>query len=605
MSRIRDTWRLRSGSPPVLAIVYEGHLALPTCCAIIQWIVLGGIEIAEILHKGVVSMRSYSAAVVSGIVVLVLAGLIGAGCGGSGGPEAPAVGPAPPPVTTQELPCTFFNLDFTTGVVEVLADDDPRIPEQFGQSQLTPQAVTKSCAWSGSALRLNENEIISVSGTPGRFVWKMTIQNQTEETFGARVDGTVTGIEILFYHINFKDSGGSSVNGGGTYGWTALNPVGGLPVYNTGEKLDSGESLEYDAVQFSAPAGATQVGVGVALRADSAYVHVPGVGDAYVTTIAGTGVAGSLTGPIGAVLLRYPRGIVVDNDGDIFVADSGNNRIVKISGGQVSSFAGDGTEDDENDLDYPSGLQRYATSYLVVSEHSDHQISVVTSSGAVYRIAGGSAGGSGSADGDGDTARFYSPIAVDVQGDTIYVSDSGNDSIRTVKYIGRGSRSSPSSYDVDTLVSGLTNLRGVCVDSQGNVFFADYTDDTVSGGPRGTTTASVIVGSAGGGYLNGTGDVAKLNGPWGIDDDGAGNLYIADRNNRRIRIMYLTGTSITTASDWTVGTIAGTGTTGISDGTSANLRYPREVRVDPSGSVFFTGEHYLGRVDRITADVPY
>ena len=433
----------------------------------------------------------------------------------------------------------------------------------------------------------------------------MTIENQSSETFGARADGTVTGIEIVFKVIIFKDAGNNPVNGGGTYGWTALNPVDGLPVYNTGEKLGPAETLDCDSVQFALPSGATKASVGLLLRADTAYIHVPGVGDAYVTTIVGSNDDGCGTGPLGAVLLEYPRGIVVEDDGDIFVADSANDRIVRISGGQVSSFAGDGTVDDENDLDYPSGLQRYTSSYLVVSEHSGNQISVVTGSGAVYRIAGDSAGSSGSADGDGDTARFYSPMAVDVQGDTIYVTDSGNDSIRTVKYIGRGSRSSAANYDVDTLVSGLTNPRGVCVDSQGNVFFTDYTDDKVYVIPRGSTTASVIVGSAGGGYLNGTGDVAKVNGPWGIDDDGAGNLYIADNGNRRIRIMYLTGTSITTASDWTVGTIAGTGTSGISDGTSAKVRYPREVRVDPSGSVFFTGEHYLGRVDRIAPTVPY
>ena len=551
-------------------------------------------------------MRSYSAAVVSGIVVLVLAGLIGAGCGGSGGPEAPAVGPAPPPVTTQELPCTFFNLDFTTGVVEVLADDDPRIPEQFGQSQLTPQAVTKSCAWSGSALRLNENEIISVSGTPGRFVWKMTIQNQTEETFGARVDGTVTGIEILFYHINFKDSGGSSVNGGGTYGWTALNPVGGLPVYNTGEKLDSGESLEYDAVQFSAPAGATQVGVGVALRADTAYVHIPGVGESYVTTIAGTSKQENQTGPLGAALFNHPEQMFVDDNGDIYLAVRGNDNVVKIANGQVSVLAG------ADALNGPHGCQYYgrfgSTDYLVVTEENDSQISLIRmNTGIVYRIAGSSTGVSGDVDGDGDTARFHSPAGIDVLGDTIYVADYFNGKIRKVRYQGYDSRTSPSSYYVTTLVSGLGSPGSVCVDGQGNVFCTDYTDDKVYVIPRGTTTASVIVGSAGAGYLDGTGDVAKFNIPWGIDDDGAGNLYIVDYGNRRIRLMYMTGTDMTNASHWTVATIAGTGTPAIKDGvgSQAQLRYPTHVRVGPSGTLFFTGQHYLGRVDRITADVPY
>lgn len=554
-------------------------------------------------------MRSRNVVKVVGpLTVLLTVGLLAAGCGGSRGPGPPTVAPSPPQVETQNLGCSFYLLDFTTGEVELLAPDDPRIPEPDPEEQVSPQAVVTGPGYADRALRLTRSKLLSDTGSPGRYVWHMTIENQSDETFGAHSDGTVTGIEILVPVIVFKDASNNPVNGGGTYGWTALNPVIGTPVYNTGQKLDPGETLEYDNVQFSLPEGATKAAVGLLLRADTAYVHVPGLGECYVTTIAGTQTAGTQTGPVGAAAFDYPYGLTVDDNGDIYACDADNNYVVKVSAGQVSVLAGDGTTGDENDLHRPHGCQfYYGGGYLVVSEELGDQISLVSMAGNVYRIAGSAAGASGNVDGDGDTARFNVPTGVDVLGDTIYVADYGNNSIRTVRYIGDGSRASPSSYEIDTIATGLSDPISVCVDGQGNVFFTDRAAHKIYVIPRGSGTKHVIAGGAGGGYQNGMGDVARFSGPYGIDDDGAGNLYIADRGNRRIRLMYMTGADITQASHWTVTTLAGTGALAIQDGVGslAKLRSPSQLRVGPSGTVFFSGSHYLGRVDRITPPVPY
>ena len=541
------------------------------------------------------------------LTVLLTVGLLAAGCGGSGEPGAGVAPPSTPAVGTEPLGCSFYELDFTSGEVELLAADDPRIPEQYRQlQQISPQAIVTGAGYSDRALLLTRSKLLSTTGTPGRYVWHMTIANQSDETFGALPDGTVSGIEILFKTIIFKDAGNNPVNGGGTYGWTALNPVDGLPVYNTGEKLGPTETLDYDSVQFGLPSGATKASVGVLLRADTAYVHIPAVGESYVTTIAGTSTQENQTGSLGAALFSHPEQMFVDDNGDIYVAVRGNDNVVKIANGQVSVLAG------ADALNGAHGCQLYgrfgSSDYLVVTEENDHQVSLVNmNTGTVYRIAGSSTGVSGDVDGDGDTARFNSPTGIDVLGDTIYVADYFNGKIRKIRYEGYGSRTSPSSYYVTTLASSLNRPAGVCVDGQGNVFCTDYTDDKVYVIPRGTTTASVIVGSAGAGYLDGTGDVAKLNTPWGIDDDGAGNVYIMDYNNQRIRLMYMTGTDMTNASHWTVATIAGTGTPAIKDGvgSQAQLRYPAHVRVGPSGTLFFSGQHYLGRIDRIAPTVPY
>ena len=535
-------------------------------------------------------------------------GLMGAGCSGSGS-RLPGVATTPPQVQSDYLGCSFYLLDFTTEKVELLAADDPRIPAEHRQEQVSSQAVVDAPGYTYKALRMIRTKLLGTPGTPGRYVWHIAIENQSSETYGAQPDGTTTGIEILIPSLTFKGPGGTTVNGGGAYGWTALNPVTGAPIYNTGRKLGPGESLDCYGVELSLPPGATYALAGMLLRADTSYVHVPAVGKCYVTVITGASEEGCLTGPVGSVLLHTPAGIVVKADGDIFLADAANNRVVEISDGRVSPFAGDGTGDDENDLDWPQGLQRYAGSYLVTCEMDDHQISLISSDGSVYRIAGSSSsnGAWGSADGDGDTARFYNPMSVDVLGGTIYVTDHGNDAVRTVTYTGRGARTIAANYVVDTLVSSISYPYGICVDRQGNVFVTDYVYDQVSVIPRGSSTAHIIAGSVGGGHQDGTGDVAKMNQPFGIDDDGAGNLYIADTVNNRIRIMYMTGTDITSASDWTVGTVAGTGSAAIGDGVGAAtpLSAPRDLRVGPSGTVFFSGHDYLGRLDRIAPSVPY
>ena len=536
--------------------------------------------------------------------VLLIVGLMGVGCGGSGS-GLPGVAPTPPQVESGTSGCSFYLLDFTTGQVELLAADDPRIPTEHRQEQVSSQAVIDAPGYSYKALRMVRTKLLGTAGTPGRYVWHIAIENQSNEIFGALPGGTVSGIEILIPSLVFSGPSGAK-DGGGAYGWSALHPISGTPVYNTGRKLDPGESLDYCGVELSLPPGATYALAGMLLRADTSYVHVPAVGKSYISIIAGDYEAGNLTGPIGGVLLNEPRAIVVEDNGDIFLADKDNNRVIKISDGRVSAFAGDGTEDDENDLDEPSGLQRYAASYLVTCERGDHQISLIGSDGSVYRIAGSSTGASGYADGDGDTARFNVPTSVDVFGDTIYVCDAQTVTVRTVRYLGRGPRTSAARYVVDTLNSSITP-GGICVDGQGNVFVTDYNSDSVSIIPRGSSTEHTIVGAAGSGYQDGTGDVAKMNFPTGIDDDGAGNLYIADSINSRIRIMYMTGTDITSASDWTVGTVAGTGAFAIEGGVAAitPLYDPRRLRVGPSGSVFFSGNNYLARLDRIAPSVPY
>lgn len=207
-----------------------------------------------------------------------------------------------------------------------------------------------------------------------------------------------------------------------------------------------------------------------------------------VTTLAGlAGIPGNTDGSGAAARFQFPAGIAVDGAGTLYVADSGNHRIRKLTpAGAVSTLAGSGTLGTANgtgpaaQFNFPNGIAVASNGTLFVADNGNHAIRAITAAGVVTTFLG-QAGTSGTRDGTGNLARFESPsgIALDADGN-LYISDSLNHTIR---------KSSPAGV-VTTLAgvagqSGITDGRGpqarfgqpigIAVDPRGNVYVADVT----------------------------------------------------------------------------------------------------------------------------------
>ena len=244
----------------------------------------------------------------------------------------------------------------------------------------------------------------------------------------------------------------------------------------------------------------------------------------------------------------------------------------------------------------PRGVATDAFGNVYVADTSNHTIRKITPAGVVTTLAGtGSVKGSidaasfiGSADGTGAAARFNSPfgVATDASGN-VYVADYANNTIRKITPAGvvttlAGTVGSSRSADGTGSEARFGDPTGVTTDAGGNLYVADANNHTI----RKITPAGVVTtlaGTAGtSGSADGTGAAARFSNPNGVATDAGGNLYVADANNRTIRKITPTGV---------VTTLAGTaGTRGSADGTgaAASFDFPSSVATDAIGNVYAT-----------------
>ena len=325
-----------------------------------------------------------------------------------------------------------------------------------------------------------------------------------------------------------------------------------------------------------------------------------------VTTLAGSaGNHGSADGTNSTARFYYPTDVAVDAAGSVFVGDDGNFTIRKVTpAGVVTTLAGSGIQgstDGTNSMarfNYPYGVAVDAAGNVYVSDSGNYTIRKVTTVGVVTTLAG-SALTLGSADGTNSTARFYNPygVAVDSAGN-VYVADSGNHTIRKVTSAGvvttlAGSAGHAGKANGTGIAAQLNNPSGVVVDSSGNVYVADKGNLTI----RKVTSVGVVTtlaGSAGHvGTVNGTGIAAQFNNPSGVAVDSTGNVYVADSGNHTIRKVTSAGV---------VTTLAGSaGNPGGDDGTNSTSRFthPSGVAVDGAGNVF-VADTYNDTIRKVT-----
>ncbi len=245
-----------------------------------------------------------------------------------------------------------------------------------------------------------------------------------------------------------------------------------------------------------------------------------------VTTLAGSGTPGFANGPGTVAQFKDAWGVGTDAAGNIYVADGSNNMIRKVTpNGVVSTLAGDGTIGSRNgagtvaQFNYPHGLVVDANGNVFVADAGNNLIRKITPAGVVSTLAGD--GNAGLVNGTGNMAEFSFPADITIDGTgNLYVSDGNNKCIRKITPTGT----------VSTFATGFGFPEGITIDNAGNLFVADAGGLSV----RKVTTAgvvSVLAGSpAEGGYVDGPGATARFHNPEGIAIDKQGNLYVGDLN---------------------------------------------------------------------------
>lgn len=283
-----------------------------------------------------------------------------------------------------------------------------------------------------------------------------------------------------------------------------------------------------------------------------------------VSTLAG-GTAGSADGTGASARFNRPVAITIDSSGNLYVADENNNAIRKITpAGLVSTFAGgsrgsaDGTGSAAS-FGVPQGITIDNNGTLYVADTYNNAIRKITSAGVVSTIAGGS---SGSADGIGTAASFKYPEAITIDSSgNLYVADANNNAIRKITPAGVVNTVAGGSYgsaDGTGKAASFKYPGGITIDSSGNLYVADTYNNAI----RKITPAGVVSTFAGGsgGSANGTGTAASFNFPTNITIDSSGNLYVADTSNNSIREILSNG-YVTTIAGTTAGYIDGTAAT--------------------------------------------
>ena len=375
-------------------------------------------------------------------------------------------------------------------------------------------------------------------------------------------------------------------------------------VAGSGKRGDSGDGGPAVAAQLLSPTEVAVDRAGNLYIADSGNNRIRRVDrSGIITTVVGTGESGH-RGDNGAAVeaqLHAPNDIEVDSAGNLYIADSGNDRIRRVdTAGIITTIATVGP--------FPRGLAVDGSGNVYIADTLHDRILKMDPSGIITRIAGTEKtniyipGGYSGDNGPAVEAQLYAPfdIAVDRAGN-LYISDNGNNRIRRVDRSGiittvAGTGEQGYSGDGGPAVEArLWDPRGMAVDGGGNLFIVETYNYRI----RRVNRAGTITTIAGIGESDYSGDggpavLARLYDPAGMAVDGAGNLYVADSGNHSIRRVDGAGT---------ITTVAGTGTRGNGgDGgpaIEAQLSSPKGVAMDGAGNLYIadTFNHQVRRVD--------
>lgn len=336
--------------------------------------------------------------------------------------------------------------------------------------------------------------------------------------------------------------------------------------------------------------------------ADSGNLRIREVtGNGNIVTVAGNGVYSySVDGvPATSVLLGDPEGVTTDTNGNVYIADSENNRIrMVLASGAISTFAGNGTAGNSGDggsatlaqLWDPNDVLMGASGNLYIAVGLYGVVRMVSSSGIITTIAGNT-GYFDTQDGGSSTATglsFPVGLADDAFGN-LYIADSGGQRVFRVSpsgFIATVAGNGIASYAGDgepAVAATLYDPSGVAVDAYGDIFIADTNNNCIrevnAGGMMSTFAGTCA--QAGDSGDGGPASLAKLNSPYAVAVDSSGDVWIADSANSRIRMVSPAGI---------ISTVAGNGISGYTgDGglaTSAEIGFVVGLSIDGTGRVY-------------------
>ncbi|MBI3521048.1 MAG: T9SS type A sorting domain-containing protein [Bacteroidetes bacterium] len=325
-----------------------------------------------------------------------------------------------------------------------------------------------------------------------------------------------------------------------------------------------------------------------------------------VSTLAGDGTTGNVNGAGKLASFWEPHGICIDASGNLYITDSGNRLIRKITpAGVVTTLAGSGIVGQMNGIgtaasfNFPLGMCTDAAGNIYIADDANNKIRKITPAGVVTTFAG--SGVTGQADGVGTAASFNRPsgICIDAAGN-FYVADEVNNKIRKITAAGvvttlAGSGILGQTDGIGTAASFSYPGMGICADGAGNIYVTDQNKI------RKITAAGVVTTLAGSGIsgqTDGIGTAASFFAPRGICIDASGNLYVADSFNRRIRKITPAGV---------VSTIAGSDDGYIDAiGTAAKFQWPLGICIDATGNLYVAdgGNNSIRKIQSVPQTPP-
>lgn len=320
-----------------------------------------------------------------------------------------------------------------------------------------------------------------------------------------------------------------------------------------------------------------------------------------ISTVAGNGTKGYSGdgGPATSAALDNPSGIAVDASGNLFVADTYNSVIRKVAGGTIATivgtgiygFFGDGGQATNATLGYPMGVTLDSSSNIFVADTGNNRVRKVSSTGIINTLAGASDGHYGFSSNGAAATNAVLDIPVSVAVDNVggvYFADSQNNVIRkvasngTITTVAGDGLVGYTGDGTSAIFSAINEPQGVAVDTSGNLYIADTYNNRV----RKVSSAGIISTVAGNGTIGYSGDGAPatnatLYNPNAVAVDASGNIFVADTGNNVVRKV---------AANGVISTVAGDGTHGFSgDGgpaTNAKLASPNGVVIGATGNLY-------------------